>query len=178
MALTLDSTSAVDLIMQAVADRLALFMITNATDDARAGLVRTGLLQDDPTNKRINILIHPGGPSYLDGFVTGEDGIPQHYINASYGGSFYKRHIRVEFSLFFTQESSRDNARKKALVAMARARHAIETLDISSVDRDSFGERPFEQHIIQEHVYEGGGEGDYNWRGEMVVKFLTEYEAI
>ena len=41
---------------------------------------------------------------------------------------------------------------------------------------DSFGERAYAVQVYKLYVEEGGGEGDYNWRGCIMVEYFTMKE--
>jgi hypothetical protein len=180
MALELDDTSILNILLDAVAERLKLKLLTEPVDDAKAGLVRTGKLQDDPNAKKVNILVHPGGkdhPDLINTDTVGTSGMGGtiHEIGG-YGSSTYRRRIDVEFQIFYSQEANRNTARMKANVAASRALHAIMTFPFESIPADSFGEHAYAVQVTQMYLFEGGGEGDFNWRGEMQIEFMTNHE--
>lgn len=183
MALDLDDTNIVDMIIESTVTRLENKLKVAPDDDAKAGLVRAGRLQDDPTNKKINILIHTGGDAWPDELSDNASGPTFHSetysIGGPYGSIIFRRRIRIEFSLFYENELSRIVSRKKALTVLHRAQNALLTWDVGrEIGCDDFGERAHEKQIVKMWLNEGGGPGDFNWRGELWVEFITEIEPI
>lgn len=183
MPLTLTDTDIDDMIMDATEARLVKYLKTDVSDDAKAGIVRLGKLQDDPTTQKINILLHPGGEEYKNGLNTHTSPSYGKYIDSSYtigagGSGFYLHYIKVEFQLFYTNEPNRTVSRKKSTLVMARAKHAIMTWDAAAQigAADSFGEYVYDQQVVDHWLFEGGGDGDFNWRGWMIIEFLTEQQ--
>jgi hypothetical protein len=181
MPLTLDQTDIDDIIMDATEARLLKYLETDISDDAKAGLVRAGKLQDDPTTKKINILLHPGGEEYKNTLNTRNSPSAGKYVESTYtigqgGSGFYLHYVKAEFQLFYSNEPNRIVSRKKSTLVMARAKHAIMTWDAAAEigHADSFGEYVYDQQVVGQWLFEGGGDGDYNWRGWMVIEFLTE----
>lgn len=179
----LDHVSIANSLMDATVDRLRLKLREEQDDQARAGLVRAGKLQADPTDKKVNVLIHPGGEEWPDilNTDTGESAgmyVPATYeIGGLYGGTFWRRRFRVELSIFFSNETSRDNSRQKALVVLHRAHNALLTWDVGrEVGRDDFGEHAYALQVTKMNIREGGGDGDFNWRGDLWLEFLTSIE--
>lgn len=183
MPLTLDHTSVVNLVLDATVELLVQKLRVSQDDDAKAGLVRAGRLQDDPTNKKINVLLRPGGQEYPDELNTDTSNsagkyVPNAYwIGGPHGGMYWKRYIKIEFSIFFSNEASRDTARTKAQIVMGRTHNALLTWDIGrALPRDSFGEHAYDLQVMKSFLDEGGGDGDWNWRGFLVMQYLTEIE--
>lgn len=181
----LDHTSIVNIVMDATVERLVQRLRVQVDDGAKAGLIRAGRLQDDPTNKKINVLIHPGGSDYPDEINTNTSPsagmfVPGTYtIGGGYGSVFWRRYIQIEFQVFFSNESSRNTARTKAQVVMSRTHNALLTWDIGrETVKDSFGEKAYDKQVIKAYMDEGGGDGDWNWRGFIVLEYLTEIEPI
>lgn len=181
MALTLDDTSIVNILMDATVEHLKAKLLTDVVDDAQAGLVRSGRLQDDPNNKKVNILIHSGGEEWPDvlntpAYASMGMTAPTYIIGGPSAGSYWRRRFRVELQIFFTNDSNRNNARMKSFVALQRAHHALRTMGLAAIPADSFGEKAHMLQVFDQHLDEGGGEGDFNFRGEIKIEFLTEFE--
>ncbi len=183
MALNLSDTSVVNLIVDATVDYIKLRVLTNITDAAKAGLVRAGKLQDDPTTRKINILIHPGGEEYPDVLNTNLGAGAGKYVESAYtmgsnsgnGTVFWRRRLKIEYEIFFSNEALRSDARSKAQMVIDRTRHALLLWDIGALRlKDTLGEYPYDLQVLKQWIFEGGGDGDYNWRGWLVVEFLTE----
>jgi len=166
-------TSMINTLMVYTVDHLAYNMITMMPDETQIGLLRTGKLQSDPTVKKLNILIHQGGPNWEDCIL------PRGYIvqadPMTMGGEvIWLRRFRLEFELFFTGETVRDTAREKAQVIFSRARKLIKDMPIPSAGRDSFGEAAFMVLPNRMSTSEDGGPGNFIWRGDLYFEFLTE----
>lgn len=179
----LDQESLINKLIDGVSELLELKLKTEITDDAKAGVVRPGKLQDDPTLRKINILIHTGGEDWPDklnqnfGPTAGIFSNFSRSLGGEYGSAMWRRYIVVEFEIFFPNSNSRTDARMKANLVMSRARNAIHKwIPGRAIAPDSFGESVQAVQPVQHWLREGGGTGDFNWRGEMVVEFLTELE--
>ena len=46
----------------------------------------------------------------------------------------------------------------------------------NEVALDDFGEFAYALQVCETWIREGGGEGDYNWRGEMRIEAMTQHE--
>ncbi len=182
MAFILDETSCIDLLKHALVDRLAIKLLSEVTDSAKAGLVREGRLQADPTTKKSNILIRPGGktwPDVLDtqGRAGGMGSDSPYSIGGPYGSSFHRRRVDVQLQLFYSNDTNREKAQQKADLTMSRIYHTIMTWEPRrEVEPDSFGESVWGVQILENELTEGGGTGAFNWRGHVIVEFLTEIE--
>lgn len=168
-------TSILNNLSDALVDQLtARLKLTGYTDSAAAGLVRAGKLQDDPTTKKINILVRNGGIDWPDELFTPDGAASAHEIGSPYGKDFWKRRFIIELQLFYVNENKRDYARQKTSVVVSRAIHALRTQDYGLIDADSFGESAYACYVIYQHVDEGGGVGDFNWRGKIYLEYHTE----
>lgn len=180
MASQLDDISIINLLIDAMADRLITKMQIQATDEAKAGLIRAGKLQDDPTLRKVNILIHPGGIDWPDILNTENNGPglagPTYSIGGAFGSAFFRRRFIIEIQVFYPNDTSRVSTRTRALVVLSRIHNALFTMRVGMVSTDSFGETALQIQILESYLREGGGDGDFNWRGQMVVEFLTEIE--
>lgn len=184
MTSDLDHTSVSDLITEGLHTQLNTKLYIEPDDAAKAGIVRPGRLQADPTKTRISVTIHPGGEDWPDELNTQAKGPGIHsptYVlggsNAAYGHSqYWRRRFIIEFNIFFTSVN-RATTRKRAQVVFSRAAHALITWDIGAVvARDSFGEKPFFLQVSEIWMSEGGGDDNFNWRGEIYIECLTDYE--
>lgn len=167
--------SIVDILIEGTSDLLKQKLIDEVYDSSVAGLVRPGKLQADPTEKKINILIHPGGRENPDiiGALSDES---LYYEFGSKSSMFWRRRIEIELKMFFTSERQRSDSRIKANLVMSRAVHALMCQNVSRMPMDSFGERAYAVQVYKLYVEEGGGEGDYNWRGCIMVEYFTMKE--
>jgi hypothetical protein len=149
-------------------------LILQVEDETKAGLVRTGRLQSDPTIYKINITLHPGGSDHKDCVL------PPNYagMNTPYymnNGVFWLRKFYAYFEMFFVGETERNEARMKANVVMSRARHAILTIPMPA-SRDSFKEGAVKVVVTEIELQEGGGPGNFIWRGQLNFEFVTDTE--
>jgi len=168
-------TSIQEILIEAVSARLVKKLITDIdpTDSALAKLIRPGKLQDDPTTKKINILVSPGGEEWKDILNEHPQGLEDAWeIGSPYGATAYKRRFIVDLQLFYSNET-RGNARKKTHLVMARANHALSTQHFAGLGPDSFGESAYRCIVCHQHVLEGGGDGDFNWRGKLHIEYWT-----
>lgn len=165
--------SAINTLMVYTVDYLADRMIIAITDETQVGLLRSGKLQSDPTVKKLNILIHQGGPTWED-CILPKDYIIQGDAFTMGGEVLWLRRFRLEFELFFTGETVRDTAREKAQVIFSRARKLLKDMPIPSAGRDSFGEAAIMVLPSRISTSEDGGPGNFIWRGDLYFEFLTE----
>lgn len=166
------NTSILNTLQEAAIDRLSERLITDTPDSTQAGLIREGLLQDDPTDTQINLLIHPGDKDWKHELYVTQHGISSPYYEIG-GGSTWMRRFTVEFQLFFDGEDDRSVARTKAHVVLSRAEHALKTMTVPA-DQDDFGEAGFLIQVRDSYLEESGGEGTFIWRGEIRIEFMTE----
>lgn len=171
-------TSVYNILMDGLRDRLVEVLIEGQPENevTRAGLVKVGKLQDDPTETLINILIHEGRPDG-DPHVLNVDNERPDLSGPTYeigggGSAWYRNRFQVEFKLFFDGDYDRDESRRKANVVLSRTKQAIMTIDLHSLSTDSFGERAHMVSVYRHKISEGGGEGTFIWRGDISVEFL------
>lgn len=174
--------SILNVLMVAVVDRLTQVLITDADDDAKAGLVRAGKLQDDPTLARINLLIHPGDDKWPHTLNISTEGpamfAPTYEIGGGLPGRSFqgsvslKRRFIVEMKLFFDGEVYRLRAQKRANAVLSRALWALYTMLIPNTI-DDFGETASMIQIVDNYIHEAGGEGEFIWRGAINLEFMT-----
>lgn len=175
--------SIMNVLMDAVINRLSEEMIDNATDDIKAGLVRAGKLQADPTDTKITLLIHPGGRDFPHILNTQEGGpgmtAPDYEIGGglpdrSFQGSvFTRKRLVVELELFYPREQYRQRAQLKANAVLSRAVWAIWSMNVP-FEMDDFGEQATGQfQVLNHYIEESGGKGTFIWRGEIQVEFMT-----
>lgn len=165
--------SIINTLMEALADTLEVSLMGEADDTTKAGLVRTGKLQSDPTDFALNILVHEGGEEWFDELraVTDADGFdaPPYEIG---GNEWWYRRFQIELVLFFDGENERDLGRIPAMIVYSRAKKAITLMDMPQ-GSDSFGESVQLVQVRKSWMREGGGEGTFIWDGRIYVQFLT-----
>lgn len=151
---------------------------TVAGDDAKAGLIKVGKLKDDPTVYAINVMVYPGDEEWPHILNTQDEGPGMFGPTYEIGGGqiqFWRRRFVVEFEMFFEGEYDQLVASNKANVVLSRAQHALFTFPIPQTT-DDFGEHAHMVQCDKTYVREGGGEGDYIWRGRMNIEFFTSVE--
>jgi hypothetical protein len=172
---TLDNTDIHDILMTGTADLLELMLDTNISDDAKANVVRPGRLQEDPTENIISVTIHPGMDRWHDEINKEDEGPLLHLSTYTIGGQdqYWWRRFIVKFDAFFTG-GTRDESRRKMQLVFQRANHALITWDVAAeTAKDDYGESAQYIQVRDEWMREGGGEGDFNWRGEIFFEVLT-----
>lgn len=152
-------------------DTLNHDLIDVITSDTKAGLVRFGNLQDDPTIGQLNILIHRGNKEWRDQLKLTDEGIysPTYEVG---GMQWWWRRYIVQLTFFFDQELDRDVARVKANIVLSRVMRSLFDMSIPTTV-DDFGESAHSLQIRDAYLNESGGEGEFIWRGEVLVEFLT-----
>lgn len=164
-----------NLLMDRVVEHMTEEMIDLVTDESAAGLLRSGKLQDNPTIKKINILIREGGDELPDVMSTPyAKGInsPTYELG---GGQYFRRRFVAEYQLFFIGETNRSTARSTANVVFSRFQNKIRQVSLSGLT-DSFGETAIAVQVLRLLRSEGGGPGAFIWRGTHEFEFLTYCE--
>lgn len=169
--------SIVNVLMDDSVDHLALKMIIEVQDETKVGLVRSGRLQSDPTVYKLNITLHPGGTDNPDcSLPKGYAGIDAAFYMPN--GAYWLRKFYAEFEMFFVGETERDEARTKANVVMSRARAAMMGFPLPNY-RDAFNEGAILRCFVTKiELSEGGGPGNFIWRGKLHFEFLTDTEVV
>lgn len=192
-----DDQQIVDMVIDAYVTYLTYTMITTIDEDnpTRAGEVRGGRLQDDPTLSGIFVLFHPNDvsetgwksvpslaesnhPMGISGGGGGISPLPPFQIG---GGEFlWWRRFTMEIGCFFINKGyTRNQARQYAHIVFGRAEQSIIK---GGVDRDAgilglidiFGETVLNVILSSTRYTEGGGPpNDFIWRGRIHFDALT-----
>lgn len=165
-------TSLLNTLMDTAVEHLTDRLLTDVSDDTKAGLVRAGKLQEDPTVRRIILLMRPGGQAYPHVLSTLNNGLqtPAYLIG---GGAYWRRRFILEVECYFAGEVFRDVARTNAQVVLSRAHAALTSLPLPS-SVDSFGEHAIQLQVEKAFMQEGGGPGNFIHKGEIWFEVLTE----
>lgn len=166
------NSSLLNTLMEDSVQRLADVLIAETPDETQAGLVRNGLLQADPTDTQINILVHPGNKDWRHELYLTQPGVQSPWAEIG-GSSTWMRRFVAELSLYFDGENDRDVARTKANIVLSRAEYALKTINIPQ-GTDDFGESAYLIQVRDSFIEESGGEGTFIWRGEVRFEFLTD----
>ncbi len=179
---TLNDISCVNNCMAALLDRLDAKLLEQQVDSAKAGLVREGRLQADPTKRKINILIQQGGEEWPDVLDTGAEPYGKNALSAyeTGGGAqaqSWRRRFQVELQFFFGTTTNREAGRETANLVVSRAFNALFTWNLGiAAQYDGFGEHAYDLQLTNCYLDAGGGPGAFNWRGMIYLEFLTKIE--
>lgn len=186
--LNVTDSSIIELIQDRVTERLAgeLQTALNFDDTTRAYVVRTGWLQDDPTNG-VNVLVqandqmNPGAwehSIYTAGQQTGA-------VNDSFaafeigGGQLWWRRFFVQLKMFWDTSIKREDAIRLSHVVLSRAEHTLmRALFPVSVGPDSFDEYALAIYPIRSEVLQAGGDGQFISNGRILFQVLTGRDSI
>jgi hypothetical protein len=190
------ATDIVSLVIDALVVDITAECMTGVPEDdlSRAGLVRAGRLQSDPTDPINSITLHPNYPPSRESWphVHVEEnkpmgnnasviGSPMIGGAAEIGGSqFWWRRGSAQLRCFFTNLNlTRAQAREYANLFRRRVEDAIYQAPTALTVGDSFGERvvglirPTESYLV-----EGGGPpNSWIWQGWIKWEVLTCDEA-
>ena len=173
------------MLIQHINNNLEQDMQTNipVNDPTRANLVRPGLLQDDPTIARINVLTYANDPDdelgWLHGVIPG--GTPNQTTQdpPSYqigGGEMWYRRFKTMIEVFPSPKVDRQGALQLASVVLARAERTLTLLDMN-IGTDDFGESAIDLRVMKSGLIFGGGEGQFIHICNIWYQILTEKEA-
>ena len=172
-------TSVMNLIIDRINDNLEQAMLEKVSkvDDTRAGLVRTGLLQDDPTIYKIVVLSFSNDPDRDDRWKhsitnydpTSTSGIPGYEIG---GGEMWYRRFTTKLEMYWKSNFNRLKARQDANVVLSRAEHTIRKSAMNGL-ADDFGEYALQLYIKNSELYEAGGEGQFITHAKIWWEVLT-----
>lgn len=174
----MNDTSILTILMQAMVDHLVDHMMVDVSDSTRAGLIREGKLQADPTVAQINLLVRVGGKDWPHKRVEkGHHALPAE-LGHGFGmgaevSEFWLRRFIVEMKFFFVGEIERDIAINKANILLSRLEIGLLTMPLVSLT-DTFGETALMVDIDETYLNEGGGPGMFAHRGFAHVEFFTE----
>lgn len=164
-------------IPEAINDYLVLTLqeVIDSSDLTRGGIIKIGLLQDDPTQRNINILTYSNDPdsndAWMDELVSmNSDGNPPGYFIG--GGEMWWRRFSTALELFYKPSVKRDDARKLTGIIASRAEKAIAQAPIDT-GPDDFGETPLQIRVMKSHRAQGGGEGQFIWHVRIFWQVLT-----
>lgn len=162
-----------------VAMRTAL----DANDETRAGVVKIGLLQDDPTRSvtGVSITTHLHDPDDDSGWrhavVSGPGSTlgtnpPPYEIG---GGEMWYRRYTTMLTQFFKSNVTATRSRELASIILSRAETAIKRMSLPQ-EQDDFGEVALQVLIHSSVNVQSGGPGAYIYHGKIWFQVLTEKE--
>lgn len=173
--------SITNLIITRVSDYLNLNLkeTVDTGDDAQAGLVKAGLLQDDPTRYRVNVTVHPNDPDaefgwrdeVSSGKPSGDNAEPPGYEIG--GGELWYRRFTVMIEMFFRNRvKTNEEALELASIIRSRAEYYLRHLPLSGWS-DDFGEFALDLYVKASHLAQGGGEGQRIYHAKIWLAVLT-----
>lgn len=148
-------------------------------DPTRAGLVRGGLLQDDPTIPKVSILTFPNDSDQEDKWlneIVVRNGNSADYNPPPYeigGGEMWYYRFTTALEMFFLPKVNRDNSRVYSSIVLSRAKRAIAQAPIGLLGTDDFGETPIQMYTVASRLTQGGGEGEFIWHAKIWWQVLV-----
>lgn len=176
----------IDLITAKVVEELNKTMITNEADEnIHPGLIRGGLLQENPVPYRIVVLVHHNDPEdvgtnpYWSDIAAHNDEVSGWKMPAAEvgGGYFLSRRFVIDIKIYFVQtRENRATAREYATKVIENAEAAIAGASCSSWGiQSSSGEIPLQARIFKTISSEGGGPpSSHIWSSKIMFSVLTE----
>jgi hypothetical protein len=174
-------SSVIPLILEAIRAALQKSMIDDiAVDDlTRAGLVKVGRFQDNPTTTGIFISIQGGDlddPNYRDGIITLDEmdniqfRMPAREIG---GGEMWWRRGTIRFGCYYIKEKlSEEDAADAAYTVYQRIQDTVNGVYIKASSGDETAQQIF---LYGGTMFESGGPpSSYIWRGKVLWQCLTE----
>lgn len=151
-------------------------------EEVKAGTVRAGRLQDDPTKfTGINILVNDDTESDSGALAKpstdGRLGAPAYMIG---GATHQVLCFKIDLVFHFKGEADRVVARRKCHVLVSRLRRALKDMPlpkhpVTSQPKDDFGEVIVKQELGNYTLIESGGPGHYIWTGNIAFSYLTSF---
>ena len=166
----------IDYVNAALSDVLQATIDTE--DPTRAGLVRPGLLQDDPLKYRISILtvaddsdrpntwhhsIANNGPGNVGEMPSYETGSPS--------GLWFRR-FTTKVQMYWSPSMNRQDARANANIVLSRAEHTISTTQPLNLE-DTFGEAALQIFLNSTSIADAGGPGQFIHHAKIWWECLT-----
>lgn len=163
------------------AARLKQVLLTDVIDDSKAGIVQAGIARGFPNDAKITIVVKTGDPTWRHtANMSSQDvGMEMGTIGEIGGGIYERLRFIVEYTIFFNAAVTQDQARTIANVVLSRARWALSNFGEDGAwwfrqTVDDFGEHASRVFVYDSYLLEGGSIGQWTWRGETRLEFLTE----
>jgi hypothetical protein len=177
-----------ELMVDKIVEQLSAYLILSTGDkekdydEASAGLVRAGKLQDDPTIRVVNILVTHATEDFPNKIYSPSE-MPGHDFEYTYSigadlMSLWVQRFSVKFNMIWNGEYSRQVAEAKAQTVLGRAEHATMLLNhrLHEIPMDSFGKKPSSVALRKSWLREGAGEGSFRWTGVLEIEVLCSFE--
>lgn len=180
-------SSVINQIIDQVVLNLTKTMITDEPDeDLRPGLIRGGLLQQNPLPYRIVVLVHHNDPDdsgnnpFWGDITASEDdesgwNMPAGEVG---GGEFYSRRFVLDIKIYFVRtKENRQAARETATAVIENAERGVRLLNstIHLIQPAVSGEIPLQVKVYRTTSAEGGGPpNSHIWSAKVMFTVLTE----
>lgn len=166
-------------ILRTVEDNLYKYLNESvpADDPMRARLIRTALLQDDPTRFKVSVLVLPNDP---DDDKTWHHELSPEHIAPSYqigGGEMWLRRFTATVNMYWSPKVKREQATEYACILMSRVESVLTMIPVLSPHKDAFGEWCLDLRVKRSYIGVGGGEGQFINYGKVWFEVLTEKTA-
>ena len=180
-------SSIISQIIDKTVQSLTESMITNDSDvDLRPGLIRGGLLQENPVPYRIVVLVHHNDPDdsgnnpFWGDISASEDDESGWKVPAAEvgGGEFYSRRFTLDIKIYFVRsKENRQIARETATSVIENSEKGVRNLNnfLSQITQTSSGEIPLQVKLYRTSSAEGGGPpSSHIWSAKVMFTILTE----
>ena len=179
--------SVINQIIDQTVANLTTTMITNETDtDLHPGLIRGGLLHENPVPYRIVVLVHHNDPDdsgnnpFWGDITAHEDDESGWKMPAAEvgGGEFYSRRFTLDIKIYFVRsKENRQLSREIATSVIENAEKGVRMLNstIWMLAQGATGEIPLQVKVYRTVSAEGGGPpSSHIWSGKIMFSVLTE----
>lgn len=149
-------------------------------DPTRSGLVKMGLLQENPADKVVSIAINSGDyedPDFVDAHIDHPEvqeftirNLPRGEIG---GGTYWWRRFSIRVAVFFVRQNyDEELSIYYAYEFYGRLQRAIDQCQIGTLE-DKFGERALGKPLMESTTFfQGGGKKKAIFRGKLRFRVL------
>lgn len=171
-----------NMIIQGVNQYLDNVMNTqiDISDPTKAGIVREGPLQDDPTKYHVSVLTYPNDPDHEDQWLSevtaGSNspplGTPLVTTYEIGGGEMWYERFCTTLELFWKSDVNRDTALELSAVVLNRARAALRRMPVPYVD--DFGTTSLDLRVMKHQMIPSGGPSSFISHCKIYFQVLCE----
>lgn len=171
-------TSIINLLCDAVLDRLITRLQATITDATKVQVIHAGLYREDHTETEINLFVHPAKKDWRDTLnITGDGYMADEYLEmGSYTGSpLWRRRFECEIKIQFDGTLSQQQAREVSMVVKSRAEKELMTMTLGGLT-DSFGESALNMapQVVDSYIEEAA---EWGWFGCIRFEVITQKNA-
>jgi hypothetical protein len=174
-------TSILSILMSETVEYLIQVMTTEVvdndpTDETKAGIIRTGRLQDDPLKPKVTVLIKMGDDDWahqlnMNNYGPGMHG-PTYEVGSFAGNPHWRRRFIADIDVYY-KSKDRWDIQDKSNVILSRAENALLSMPIPQT-ADSFGEKAYQINVEKSTSRESGGPGTFIHHSAIYFEFLTQ----